>query len=399
MDKTGKKKKRSGKGRRFAHLDKEARLGMLAYLENGCSQSEIAERMHVDQSTVSREIKRGSRTVQAKDPSAPCKAEGRRGGVCNRCPHAPSCKHAKTYYEPARSDEKARKTLSESRSKPRKLDPGTMALIDDIVRQGVERGQSLYHIHVTDPWLKSAVSLSHLQKLVVSGRMSVKRANLRHARRIRPGRRGRKEGARISALKAGRMYKDVLEFVARHPDALVIQCDSFLGTKTEETRILTLTFPDISFQKAYVYGKSDSADSVCALSREFARTMHALAKGRTLVLLCDNGPEFDRLPLIEEGEWLKVFYTRSYRPDDKAEAERNHGLMRYIFPKGRPLGNLKQKRLDEAMSNVNSYARDKLDAKTPGRDFAERYGPGAMEALGMREIAPAEVDLRMYTED
>ena len=62
---------------------------------------------------------------------------------------------------------------------------------------------------------------------------------------------------------------------------------------------------------------------------------------------------------------VKTFYARPMRSDDKAEAERNHELVRYVFPKGKSLDGLTQADLDSAFSNINSYVRRSKGDKTP----------------------------------
>ena len=49
----------------------------------------------------------------------------------------------------------------------------------------------------------------------------------------------------------------------------------------------------------------------------------------------------------------------------KAEAERNHGLVRYVFPKGKSLDGLTQADLDEAFSNINFFVRLSKGDKPP----------------------------------
>lgn len=53
------------------------------------------------------------------------------------------------------------------------------------------------------------------------------------------------------------------------------------------------------------------------------------------------------------------------RSDEKGSCERNHQLLRYIFPKGTPFDDLTQENLDLIASHINSLKRKSTDFSTP----------------------------------
>ena len=105
------------------------------------------------------------------------------------------------------------------------------------------------------------------------------------------------------------------------------------------------------------------------------------------IMLCDNGPEFDKMNELEidkeTGEVFgKVFYTRPYQSGDKGSCERNHELFRYVIAKGKSLDDLTQDDLNFIFSNINSYPRKSLNYQCPvdminklmGKEFASKLG-------------------------
>ena len=59
------------------------------------------------------------------------------------------------------------------------------------------------------------------------------------------------------------------------------------------------------------------------------------------------------------------------RSDDKADREKNHGLARCVFPKGKSLDGLDRETVDFGSDNVNSFVRE---------------GKAFLVALGVRKI-------------
>lgn len=46
------------------------------------------------------------------------------------------------------------------------------------------------------------------------------------------------------------------------------------------------------------------------------------------------------------------------RSDDKADCERNHEIVRYVFPKGKTLDGISQGEGKGAFDNINSFVRE-----------------------------------------
>ena len=89
----------------------------------------------------------------------------------------------------------------------------------------------------------------------------------------------------------------------------------------------------------------------------------------------------------------RAFYARPYRSNDKAECERNHGVVRYVFPKGKSLDGLNQKDVDGAFDNINSLVRVGKGDRTPSEAAERAFGKAFLEALGIKKIDKRKVRL------
>ena len=89
-----------------------------------------------------------------------------------------------------------------------------------------------------------------------------------------------------------------------------------------------------------------------------------------------------------------IFYCLAMASWQKAECERNHGEIRRILPKGRPLDGLTQDDVNLVMSHVNSYPRKSLNDMTPFDVFETLCGKGILAKLGISRIPQDKVTLR-----
>lgn len=138
-----------------------------------------------------------------------------------------------------------------------------------------------------------------------------------------------------------------------------------------------------------------SSKSSISVNKEVINILKVLLKyrnDREIVLLCDNGYEFDNLVDVES-EHVHVFYTNPYKSTDKAHCERNHEYFRYVIPKGHSLDELTQQAIDQIFSNINSYCRKELDWKSPCDLFTVACSKEALQLLKINQISPVCVDL------
>ena len=118
------------------------------------------------------------------------------------------------------------------------------------------------------------------------------------------------------------------------------------------------------------------------------------------VVLADNGSEFKTLYELENDEEgnsiCRVFYCDPYRSCQKAECEKNHGLFRRIWPKGRTMDNFSNEEVNDIFSHINSYPRASLKDKSPYDLFCLEYKPIILSALGIMKVKIKDIRLKDY---
>ena len=115
------------------------------------------------------------------------------------------------------------------------------------------------------------------------------------------------------------------------------------------------------------------------------------------VTLTDNGSEFSNPKAIEfdkdGNRRTYVFYCHPSAPFEKGACEVNHGLLRRIVPKGKSWNPYEQRDINIMMSHINSYAREKLNDKSPLLLFKILYGEDIARLFNISSIDPDDVNL------
>lgn len=115
------------------------------------------------------------------------------------------------------------------------------------------------------------------------------------------------------------------------------------------------------------------------------------------ILLCDNGSEFSNPSAIEfdkEGNRRTfIFYCDPSAPYQKGAAENNHEFIRRIVPKGTSFDGYNQTDINLMMSHINSYARKKLNDKSPYSVFSFLHGNDLLKFLGYDTIPSTDIIL------
>ena len=194
----------------------------------------------------------------------------------------------------------------------------------------------------------------------------------------------------------GRTYNDYLQYVKRRRGKAVVQYDSLIGKSTDTKAILTITFKDSNFQFGLLVYKNSPTSVKNQLCSLFNKLGEAAVQKIFPINLSDNGLEFSFFPEIETMNGQKVvrtFFTRPYRSTDKSECERNHELVRYVYPKSKSFNRITQQELNDVFSNINSYVRKAKGNKTPYDLVKQRFGQAFLDTIGIRRIPNKKVKL------
>lgn len=110
-----------------------------------------------------------------------------------------------------------------------------------------------------------------------------------------------------------------------------------------------------------------------------AKTVRRFPKQPALTITYDNGSEFSLHEMIERDTAATVYSAYPYHSWERGTNENTNGLLRQFFPKKMMFGTLRQKDVDRVVSLINHRPRKRLDYLTPHEVFVERK-PVALHA-------------------
>ena len=321
----------------------------------------------------------------------------RTAGVCNGCPDEAKCHLRKFFYIATRAQEDYEKKLRESREGAA-IEAGELKRIDDIVSPKIKDGQSVHHIHASQPGAFNCNERT-LSRYLHYGMFTAKRGDMKRSCMVRE--RKPKSGDYAHKVEkgcyAGRDYRSYEAFRAANPGMRPVFMDLVIGRPGGQC-LLTLHWPDSAFMIARVI-PNKCADSVIAVfDKLYEELGHDLFAKLFALILTDRGTEFSNPSRIERTadgkERCRVFFCDPMNSNQKSQLERNHELVREILPKGTSFDALTQKDADLALSHVNAYVRLSQSDRTPYDVFEFIHGEGNAARLAIAKINPTEVVLK-----
>ncbi|MFA5236100.1 MAG: IS30 family transposase [Bacilli bacterium] len=375
----------------YHRLDGEDRMVIQACLHDHRTLEQIAMRLKVSKSTVSRELNRN--VIKEKKSGYEC-ADIHRLIVCNTCCKKYYCQADKRYYDYRQAQQMSRSRNSIARSAT-KLHPSSLTLVDEIVSEGVRLGQSLHHIYISNPILAKTCSERTIRRLVYRGHLSIRPHHLHRYVRYNRTYEKSPDQLQLRDIRAliGRTYKEYLRYCQSHKRLTIVQYDSVIGKRDDKMAILTITMPAYRFQMGLLIKKANPTSVNHVLLHLFKAVGATIIPIAFPINLCDNGVEFSYFHRLETSAPIKTFYTNPYRATDKAGAERNHEFVRYCLPKGKSLDGLTQADVDMLFSHINSYVRSSLHDQTPYDLVKARFGKAFLDALNIVRIPNKKVKL------
>lgn len=376
----------------------DIRMQIQALIGMNKSISFIANTLGFNKSTISREIQKGlyetdpnNKEVCLKRITLLC---------CNNCKSRYMCNYSKLYYNCKMSESKSYQRMRVSRQIP-KLSEESIKIIDEIILDGVKKGQSLHHIYVANPILNKLCCERTIRRLCYGRHLTIQPHNLRKYVVYKHKYIKSPEAIKLrnQANIVGRTYTDSLVFIDKHKKASIVQFDSVIGCKTDKQALLTITFKEFDFQFGYLIKKDDPNDVVKVIKNLFkSLTVEEIQKAFK-VCISDNGIEFARFYEIEEDTEKKlhlcnVFYTRPYRSTDKAECERCHEFVRYFIPKGKSLDGFNQEQINYMFSQINSYVRKAKNDLSPYDMLCKKFGKAFAEKLPVKRVNKTKVTMK-----
>ena len=416
------------------HLTLEERRIIRTGIENGSTKTAIAETIGKDNSTIGKEIKlhrvpchQSSYPVsctyfsKCKDKRGPecsercpkfkpfvCKRRDRSPGACNGCKDFQHCRYDKYLYKPEEAQFEYETTLVNCRIGV-DVNEAKAKEMGDIIKPLLGQGQSPYAIIKNHPDL--GISEKTLYNYIERGVFSASGIcdlDLRRktSRKLPKYQKAVFKERNDYRYLNGRKYVDYLAYCQNHPDCFVTEMDTVYNDISNGPFIQTFKFVPFGVLLGFFHESKNAADMVAGVDKLHDLLGDQLFSKYVEVLLTDRGTEFVDAEGFEQKDDLgnrrtTVFYCDPMQPGQKGSLENNHIELRYILPKStdlRALGLTDQKKLNLALSHVNSFPKQKLNGKTPF-DYLEFMAPDLAKALfdfGLVKIKEDMVVLKPY---
>lgn len=377
------------------HMSLDDRIEIQECLSKGMTFKAIANRIGKNPTTVSREVKRNSKSHSNgyTRTEEPCPLLLKSPFVCNACSKRSrsTCPYIRRLYVAKYAQKAYEETLSESRSGI-PLSKESFYKTEKIISDAVRKGQHIYHaIKAND----LPVSTSTVYRHIKNQYYSIGLIDLPRAVKFKPRHTNKCE--HIPAwTKQGRTYEDFLCFLEQNENVPLIQFDTIVGRIGGKT-IMTIHFVNSDFMIGLLLDNKTAAEAARKIE---TFKQHLLDNGFKFgdiipLILTDNGGEFSMVSVFENDseDFLEthMFFCEPSSPYEKPDIEKNHTLFRDIVPKGVSFDDFTQDTVNLIFSHVNAVKRKQFNGKSAYDMFTFAYSIELAEVMGISYIPPTEV--------
>lgn len=315
--------------------------------------------------------------------------------VCNGCKEENRCTLEKQFYIHDVAEKAYRKTLVESRSGANITEEERLFL-DERIRSGILKGQSVHHILVTDRD-QITVSVKTAYRYINAGLLRTIRGDMPRSCMMRPRKRKAVELKIDKKCRIGRTYEDFKSLREANPDIPVVEIDSVLGRPGGKT-LLTMQFNICGMMWLFLRERNTSQSVIDVFNELEARLGFDVFCMLFPVILTDNGSEFSNPSALEISPFngrrrTRIFYCDPYSAYQKGHVENNHLNLRRILEKKTSFDDLEQSDMNLVMSHLNSFARKSLNNVPAITLFETIYGKDILPGIGISLIPPQDVIL------
>ena len=319
--------------------------------------------------------------------------------VCNGCNKTSSCKMRRFFYDYAIAQNDYNELLVDSRNSIH-LTKSQINDINTIIKPLMaDQNQSVNQVFINHPDILN-MSKSTFYKYVDNGVIDIKNIDLTRKVSLKPKKEKDSKIKRDPEIKIGRTFRDYSKYIAKYPEASIVEMDTVIGTRGGNGGkcFLTLLFRKYKLMLIILLPYNKSEYVTRAFDELKSKLGVDLFKRLFEVILTDNGSEFfDPLSIevdYETGEKVSsVFYCDPNSAWQKGTLERNHEFIRYVLPKGTSFANLTQRDCDILASHINNIPRNSLNKKTPYEAFVFLENKEILDLLNITFIEPDKVNL------
>lgn len=340
--------------RSFKHLTDIQRGRLEEIVKKGdYTQTKMATERGVDQSTISRELKRGRTRQMAYD---------------------------RTYYDCYLADVGMR-IYHENRQLSRAEDHHKYsenflkelpnAIISTKKKPRIHSVDTFVHTYRKNHPNEHVPCTKTVYTLIDKGVLSMQNIDLPMKTSIRPRKKHRSDPKGTNTKQLGRSIEERCASVLSREEPGHWAVDLVLGEKTKnEPVIITM----VERTTRLLLTKKVWAQSADKIQQATFQLMVNQGLEYFKSLTTDNGSEFSTLSLIEKETLdIKVFFTHAYAAWEKGTNERHNGLLREFIPKGQSLSDLKYSDLQKYTNAINERPRRMFDYQTPNEYCDKLY--------------------------
>jgi IS30 family transposase len=386
----------------YKHLTLDDRIKIEYGLKSNYTLSQIAKDISKNPRTISFEIKNhlrrkiNDRYKFTNSTTKPiCNKHLKYPYVCDNCKLKKYCKCDFFYYSASLANKDYETVLHNSR-KGANLTKDEFDLMDNIIKEGVDKNQSFAHIKYSN----SSISVSErtMYRYLSMGYLSVKPSELTYKNKLKKRINKKDININYDPTYLNNRKLDDYNNLIKHNLVRVIQMDTVYGLMTDKKVILTFINVHTHLFYAVLLNTGATALNI-KKAIDSIELKIGLDKFKEMfrVILTDRGSEFKRPEEIETSLdgfiRTKVFYCNPLAGYEKGVIENIHKLLRHYLPKKESIDHLTSKTLSLIVSHINSYRRDSTSSKTPYELTEFFYGKEALDNLGIKKIESNKVIL------
>lgn len=370
---------------KWEHLTIEKRKIITNMLSHGAKLCEIGEILNMDPTSISKEIKRNRVISKQGKTNKICKKLDRYPYICNHCKlKYTTCVFTQYKYEATKADELANHKLVYSRT-GLNIDEQEFNKIDELIKEGLERKESIYHIVNSNDEI--SVSVPTIYRWINEKKLSTKKIDLPYAVKYKKRKQNKKYDYSNNKIdRSNRTFLDYLEHRRAFPGEYTVQMD-FLGSIISDSKsILTLTIPELHIPIIKIFKNPNQETIVNFFNRveeaiglnNFRKVFPSILTDRDPCFTDYEGIEFSH---ITGEKRTSIFYCDPYVSTQKANVENMNKQLRKFFLKGQSIEHLSE----DDIKHINVIILDQkipsLGGFTPREAFIKVYGKGIIEKL------------------
>ena len=314
--------------------------------------------------------------------------------VCNGCKKFNKCESPKYLYVYEIAKRNAEETLVNSR-KHLYVAKEEIDKLNNVLKEEIKRGMSPQVILLNHPEID--ISLTTLYKLI-DLKMIKDVINLDLKRKTKFKIKPQKSNIIIEYnYLTNRTYDDFVAVIAKTSNVSVWELDTIEGRKGGKA-IMSLLHRNTNFHLLFLINEINSNEIIRIFDYIKSQVGASIFKNTFRVILGDNGKEFKRPSAIEidpnTGEKLtSYFYCETKQSQEKGKIEKNHTLIREIYPKRTSFDNLTQRDINELSLQVNNYPRPLFNGSSPITIFSLISNKKILALNSLKKISYEEVRL------